>query len=281
MKKKFKYFKKALKSKKRKKVLGPHTKGVIYDSANGIIAVPIEDIGVGRSLGFSGHWDIEEIEILSKYIKKDDVIYIIGTHVGTLLVPLAKKVKQIIGYEANEDTFWYVEMNLALNRLKNVELFNYAIGDQKKIVTFYQNTVNSGGSKIAPKTDDIMYNHDNPNKVDVQMIALDDHIAEKSLPNPTAMIMDIEGAEYYALQGMSKTLEALRFLYIEFVPHHLKNVSDVDNETFFKLIIPHFSKAIFVRSKKEIDFKDDSSALMTYINTLTQNNQADDILFFK
>lgn len=281
MKKRFKYFKKELKSKKRKKVLGPFTKGVIYNSENGIIAVPIEDICVGRSLGFEGNWDLEEINILSDLLTKEDVVYVVGTHVGTLLVPIAKQVKSVIGYEANEGTFWYIEMNLCLNRLKNVSLFNLAVGDEKKVVTFYQNTVNSGGSKIAPKTDNIMYNHDNPNKVDVQMISLEDHITEENLTKPTAMLMDIEGAEYFALKGMQNTVKDLRFLYVEYVPHHLKNVSDVSNKDFLALIAPHFTKASFVRSKKVIDYGTNSNELLVYLDELMSKNKADDILFSK
>ncbi|SHG44530.1 FkbM family methyltransferase [Winogradskyella jejuensis] len=281
MKKAFKYFKKNLKSKKRKKLLGPHAKGIIYDSANGIIAVPIEDIGVGRSLGFEGSWDLEEINMLSEYLTKDDVVYVVGTHVGTLLIPISKQVKEVVGYEANEDTFWYIEMNLALNRIKNAQLFNNAVGNEKKIVTFYQNTVNSGGSKIAPKTDNIMYNHDNPNKVDVQMIALDEHIPENNLAKPTAMLMDIEGAEYYALQGMKNTIKDLRFLYVEYVPHHLKNISNVSNQEFLELITPHFTKATFARSKKVINYNDNPKELSDYLDELMKNNKADDIVFSK
>ncbi|MDT0559519.1 FkbM family methyltransferase [Ichthyenterobacterium sp. W332] len=281
MNKAFKYFKKNKKSKKRKAILGPHAQGVIYNTENGIIALPIEDIGIGKSLGFNGNWDMEEINILSEYISKDDVVYVIGTHVGTLLIPMAKQVKEVIGYEANENTFWYMEMNLCMNRLKNVQLFNYAVGDTNKMVTFYQNTVNSGGSKIAPQKDNIMYNHDNPDKVEVQMIALDEHITQQNLSQPNAMLMDIEGAEYYALKGMPNTLSKLKFLYIEYVPHHLKNVSNISNEQFLEGITPHFTKANFVRNKKVITYNSDSSEVLNYLNNLTAANETDDILFSK
>lgn len=275
------YFKKNLKSKKRKKLLGPFTKGIIYNSENGIIALPVEDIGIGQSLGFKGNWDLEEISMLSEYLTQNDTVYIVGTHVGTLLIPISKQVKKVVGYEANENTFWYVEMNLCLNRIKNVKLFNNAVGNEKKTVTFYQNTVNSGGSKIAPKIDNIMYNHDNPDKVDVQMIALDEHILKNNLALPTAMLMDIEGAEYYALQGMQKTIKSLKFLYIEYVPHHLRNVSDITNKDFLKLITPHFTKATFARSKKVIDYVNNPQELSDYLDILMTTNKADDIIFSK
>lgn len=281
MKKKFKYFKKNLKSKKRKSILGPFAKGVVYETDNGVFALPVKDIAIGRDLGFKGSWDSDEIDILSKYINQDDTIYVVGTHVGTLLIPISKKVKQIVGYEANEDTFWYINMNLCFNKAKNVTLYNLAVGNEEKTVTFYKNTVNTGGSKIKPQKDSIMYNHDNPEEVNVQMIALDQHINSNNLPKPSGMIMDIEGAEYFALQGMQNTLKDMRFLYIEYVPHHLDNVSNTTNAEFLEVIAPHFTKAYFIRTDKEINYENNSELVLEYMNTLKSGNNADDILFSK
>ncbi len=55
MSKKLKYFFRTLKSKKRKKIFGPNAKGIIYDSKNGYMALPISDITKGKNLGFKGH----------------------------------------------------------------------------------------------------------------------------------------------------------------------------------------------------------------------------------
>lgn len=281
MNKKIKYFFRNRKSLKRKKILGPHAKGIIYDTKNGVISMPAEDLTIGRELGFKGQWDFTEIETLLSKMTANDTIYVIGTHVGTLLVPTAKKVAQVIGYEANENTYWYMEMNLCLNKLKNVTLFQNAVGDSTREVTFYQNTVNTGGSKIKPVTDSILYNYDHPTEVKVAMIALDEHRKANQLPQPNGMIMDIEGAEYVALKGMQETLKEMRFLYVEFVPHHLTNVADVTSAQFLELIAPHFTKATFVRNNKEISLANNGKEALTYIDTLLSQNQSDDILFTK
>ena len=211
MSKKLKYFFRTLKSKKRKKIFGPNAKGIIYDSKNGYMALPISDITIGKNLGFKGHWNFNEIQKLLQQTTQDDVIYFIGTHVGTLLVPIAKKVKTVVGFEANEDTFWFIKANLCLNKISNATIFNKAVGDGAKKVTFYKNTVNTGGSKIKPIKDSILYNYDNPKQVEVDMVALDPFISEQSLTLPSGIIMDIEGAEYFALKGMQATLAKVRF----------------------------------------------------------------------
>lgn len=281
MSKKLKYFFRTLKSKKRKKIFGPNAKGVIYDSKNGYMALPISDITIGKNLGFKGHWNFNEIQKLLQQTTQDDVIYFIGTHVGTLLVPIAKKVKTVVGFEANEDTFWFIKANLCLNKISNATIFNKAVGDGAKKVTFYKNTVNTGGSKIKPIKDSILYNYDNPKQVEVDMVALDPFIAEQSLTPPSGIIMDIEGAEYFALKGMQATLAKVRFLYVEFVPHHLQNVSNTSVEKFLKTITPHFSKAIFLKDNTQYDISSSEKELVKHLKTLEKNNVADDILFTK
>ena len=281
MSKKLKYFFRTLKSKKRKKIFGPNAKGIIYDSKNGYMALPISDITIGKNLGFKGHWNFSDIQKLLQQTTQDDVIYFIGTHVGTLLVPIAKKVKTVVGFEANEDTFWFIKANLCLNKISNATIFNKAVGDGAKKVTFYKNTVNTGGSKIKPIKDSILYNYDNPKQVEIDMVALDPFIAEQSLTPPSGIIMDIEGAEYFALKGMQATLAEVRFLYVEFVPHHLQNVSNTSVEKFIKTITPHFSKAIFLKDNTQFDISSSEKELVKHLKTLEKNNVADDILFTK
>jgi FkbM family methyltransferase len=281
MSKKLKYFFRTLKSKKRKKIFGPNAKGIIYDSKNGYMALPISDITIGKNLGFKGHWNFSDIQKLLQQTTQDDVIYFIGTHVGTLLVPIAKKVKTVVGFEANEDTFWFIKANLCLNKISNATIFNKAVGDGAKKVTFYKNTVNTGGSKIKPIKDSILYNYDNPKQVEIDMVALDPFIAEQSLTPPSGIIMDIEGAEYFALKGMQATLAKVRFLYVEFVPHHLQNVSNTSVEKFLKTITPHFSKAIFLKDNTQFDISSSEKELVKHLKTLEKNNVADDILFTK
>ena len=281
MSKKLKYFFRTLKSKKRKKIFGPNAKGIIYDSKNGYMALPISDITIGKNLGFKGHWNFSDIQKLLQQTTQDDVIYFIGTHVGTLLVPIAKKVKTVVGFEANEDTFWFIKANLCLNKISNATIFNKAVGDGAKKVTFYKNTVNTGGSKIKPIKDSILYNYDNPKQVEVDMVALDPFIAEQSLTPPSGIIMDIEGAEYFALKGMQATLAKVRFLYVEFVPHHLQNVSNTSVEKFIKTVTPHFSKAIFLKDNTQFDISSSEKELVKHLKTLEKNNVADDILFTK
>ena len=77
----------------RKRVLGKYAYGVIYNTANGLLAAPIDDVSLGKSLGFKGAYDTPEISTLQDLLTKDDVVYVIGTHIGALL-PWLKRAKK-------------------------------------------------------------------------------------------------------------------------------------------------------------------------------------------
>jgi FkbM family methyltransferase len=169
-----------------------------------------------------------------------------------------------------------------MNDAVNVRLYNLAVGDSARKIEFYQNRSNSGGSKIKPQTDQYFYTYDSPKTIQVPMISLDDHIRAEQLPSPNGIIMDIEGAEHLALKGMPQTLTRARFLYIEYVPHHLQNVSGVTNDEFFALLLPHFDEVRFMRSRPgAINLKSHLQEFKTIMDGYFQAGQSDDLLFTK
>jgi len=281
MLKKLKYFIKRKKFEQRRKKFAPYTKGIIYNTENGIIAMSHEDMMIGKSLGRKGSWNSKEIHSLRKVVQSEDVIYFIGTHVGTLLIPIATHCQKVIGYEANPETFWFLKKNVVFNDLENVELFNLAVGDSKKKMRFIQNRMNTGGSKVKPIINDFRYKFDNPEEIEVDMVALDNHKEELALAAADGIVMDIEGAEYFALQGMKTTLKSARFLYMEYVPHHLKNVSNIKNTELINLVVPYFTKAISQATGKEFSLIEKTDDLITFLDYLDQNDKSDDFLFKK
>lgn len=266
----------------RKKVLGKYAQGVIYNTANGLLAAPLDDVSVGKSLGFKGAYDTPEISTLQNLLSRDDVVYVVGTHIGALLIPIAQKSREVIGYEANPETFEYLKTNVHLNALTNSLLFNLAVGDSSRTIEFYQNRMNSGGSKMKPRKDSYLYNYDSPKTIEVKMVSLDQHIESEKLPAPQGIIMDIEGAEYFALKGMQEALKRCRFLYIEYIPHHLENVSGVSNKDFFGLIVPHFNYVKLMRHHEAvIDIKATPGKVLQIADDFRAIGKSDDFLFMK
>jgi len=282
LKRKWRLLNQASLAKKRKDSLGPHARAILFTTKNGSFLAPVDDIEIGKKIGEEGGYDLEELNQIEKMLNPSSVVYVIGTHIGLLLVPVAKKVKMVVGYEANPQTYELLQMNIGLNKLENVKLFNYAVGDKDGEVQFYLNLANSGGSKIKPKKDQFIYNFDKPETITVKMKAVDEHVKSETLPQADMIIMDIEGAEYLALKGMQRSLAASNSLYVEFIPHHLQNVADVNATDFFKLILPHYTNAKFMRQPKvAYNIKHDPSSFNATVEQMMKDQKDDNILFYK
>jgi FkbM family methyltransferase len=214
-----------------------YLRAAVTVSPFGIFAVGLEDEFVGKALRENGENGAFEVERAAKFLTPNDKVLIVGAHVGTIAIPLAKHCRHVTAVEANPWTFTLLKANVALNDAANVTPLNFAASDKEEVLKFVANKHNSGGSKRAPVVKDHTYFYDNPDLIDVQAHRLDDAIGEH---NFALVLMDIEGSEYFALKGMQKILQGTRALIIEFIPHLLKNVAGVTPEAIAELLSPHF-----------------------------------------
>lgn len=275
-----------LKSRLQKEIIrfhfGGNVVGILFNSYNGNLIGAVEEVEINNALGFYGFYDKDKLDFLNSIVKKTDCVYIIGAHIGTLTIPISLNVKGIVAFEANPDTFQILQLNIFLSQAKNIQALNYGVFDKDTEVAFYSNKVNSGGSKIVPKTDHFIYTYDNPEIVKVRCKALDDIVKENSLEDPDILIMDIEGAEYAALKGAKECLQKANYLYIEFVPHHLINVLQVSLTDFVEVIIPHFPNMKIVDEhirNRFIIYTEDK--IISRLSTLYYKGVSVDLLFYK
>jgi FkbM family methyltransferase len=233
-------------SRAKRKLIGPHVEALLVKSKNGLLLVDVEDQVVGRRLSYRGDYASDELARLMSVINdgKSNVL-VVGTHVGALAIALSRHCSALTAIEANPQTFRLLELNLLINRCPNVRAINIAASDKKEVIQFVLNRANSGGSKRAPAVHSYPYFYDSPEVIDVQAEPLDDLLAGQEFD---VILMDIEGSEYFALKGMQSTLASARVLFVEFLPHHLKNVARVSVAEFVSTIAPHFRK-LFIPSK--------------------------------
>ena len=220
-----------------RKLLGAHVSALLVSTKNGLFAVDPEDIAIGGELRRQGSYGLDEIETLKKHLTSNSRVLIVGAHIGTLAIPIAKICREVVAVEANPHTYDLLVKNVALNSVANCRTSNIAAGDKDEEIEFLLNRVNSGGSKRVPKIKEFKYYYDDPEKIMVKAVSLDRFLKETAFD---LIVMDIEGSEYFALKGMQKILSDSRVLAVEFLPHHLKNVGGVTVEQFVSVIAPHF-----------------------------------------
>ena len=263
---------KKIKSTRLRKKLGQNIKAIITESENGLFAVDPEDLEVGMKLR-SGGFGVDEVERLKTFINKKSKVLIVGTHIGALAIPLSKHCREITAIEANPNTFELLEINLHLNHAKNIIPHNIFANESHEKVEFLLNTVNSGGSKRKPKKSSFLYDFDNPEIIELESHKLDDYLPDHDYD---LVLLDIEGSEYFAMKGMKNILSNCKTLVVEFLPHHLKNVADIDVETFLSVLPGHFTKFNLPNNQQEHNI----SEVKTVLQKMYDANIGEDGIIF-
>lgn len=210
--------------------------GTIHRTPSGVFSISADDVALATALRNNIAWSQGEIdEILADATPTSRILFV-GAHVGTLVIPVAKRVADVVAIEANPNTWRFLVANLAFNDTKNVTLHPFAAGEADGEIEFILSRQNSGGAKRKPVIADSRYTYDNPEIARVPMRRLDDVLTG---PFDT-IVMDIEGSEVFALRGMPGLLAQAQRLFVEFLPHHLKNVAGVDSDALADLVLPHF-----------------------------------------
>ncbi len=212
--------------------------GTIYRTPNGVFSIAASDIALANVLRRNLAWSDHEVEAINAVTDPASRVLFVGAHVGTLVVPVARHVAHVTAIEANPDTYRFLAANLALNSIVNVTLHGYAAGEADGEIEFMLSRLNSGGAKRRPIIADGRYTYDNPSIVRVPMQRLDNALEGTF----DTIVMDIEGSEVFALRGMPRLLAGAQRLFVEFLPHHLRNVAGVDSDAFCDLILPHLPR---------------------------------------
>ena len=260
-------------SRAKRQMMGQHVEALLVKSKNGLFLVDVEDQFVGRRLSYNGEFGWDELVRLRTAINEKSRVLVVGTHIGTLAIAASKHCSQLTAIEANPKTFRLLELNLLINRCNNVRAINIAASDKAEQIEFVMSHANTGGSKRIPVKRDYAYFYDSPEITSVPAEPLDEVLAGEKFD---AILMDIEGSEYFALRGMQTLLASAQVLFMEFVPHHLRNVSGVSVADLMASITPHFSQ-LFIPSK---NLRVPKAEFVTALQRMHDNEESDDGLEF-
>ncbi len=193
-----------------------------YQSAeiNGIdLVAPLQDDGlvcfintkdlIGWKIFFLGEYEAGTNRALSKYIKKGDVVIEAGANLGSETLLLSRMVGDgghVYGFEPNPYTFERLSINVAINELKNVNVYDIAIGEKDGEISFNiypKGFCNPGMSSKYMATSQTR-------KITVQQQTLDSFVAAKGISKVDFIKMDIQGAEMDLLNGAHVTLSTYK-----------------------------------------------------------------------
>lgn len=139
--------------------------------------------------------------LLASFIHRGDIILDIGANIGYYSLLISRWVGPeglVIAVEPEPNNFALLELNLCLNKVNNVHLYQVAISDQEGTATLFVSNYSNWHSLRSKKPSTMK-------EIEVPTTTID-AIAEK-IGAPLSLIrMDIEGFEGRALRGGWETL---------------------------------------------------------------------------
>ena len=173
-------------------------------------------------------------------LRKDDVLYDIGTNVGMVALHAAK-ICRTVAFEPDPSFRRRFETNLALNPGRTVIIEPIAVSDQDGTVDLYTD----GDQGNSPS---LVHQRGEAGSVSVTARSLDSLMAEGRLPRATVMKLDIEGAEILALRGATELLGGParpRALFIEVHDNLLAGFGSSPEEVHELLEKYGYTKAVY------------------------------------
>ncbi|MEK7991784.1 MAG: FkbM family methyltransferase [Thiotrichaceae bacterium] len=143
----------------------------------------------------------DEVELVKKHIKQGDVVIDIGANIGyytLLFAQLVGETGRVIAFEPDPDNFELLHKNVSLNQYHNVTLIQKAVASENSQAPLFLCDENKGMHRLY---DSVCCQ----TSIEVETVCLDDYLP--TLVNKVNFVkIDIEGAEYNALQGMQNIL---------------------------------------------------------------------------
>ncbi|UCI19166.1 FkbM family methyltransferase [Mesorhizobium sp. B2-1-8] len=163
-------------------------------------------------------YDRSALNLIRKQYDADKIFLDIGANIGNHCVFVSKfcNPRQVIAFEANPDAIAILNINLSLNNCINVntDYIGLALGAQNgQMRVFYPALDNMGRAQLLPDK-----------QGGIKCIRGDDVVHKQ----PVGFIkIDVEGAEFEILNGLSKTIEFWRpDILIEVWPQSRQKLED-------------------------------------------------------
>jgi FkbM family methyltransferase len=224
----------------RATLIGRHAVAVLHETENGYLLIDPHDLFMGKVLAVGGSYEMDTVDVLLRYVNERSRVCFVGAHVGALLVPIARRVKEVVGIEGNPATFNLLEMNLQLNALTNAQVFNVLASDTEQPVDFCIDRTNTGGCRIGRATDDSLLRLRGQEVLSLTTRRVDDLCSDHTFD---LVVMGIEGHEFNAMKGMPLILANCKCLMMEYVPSYAHGHGQVDVAELGDLMSRHFTSA--------------------------------------
>lgn len=233
-------------------------KRLTIDTRHGRFAIDTSDQFISKALYMTGGFEYEVIERAIKILvelgelkpKRNGILLDVGANIGTVCVDLLRKnvFSQAIAFEPHPGNYKLLQRNAKLNGLsKRIKMLEMGLSSQNGELVFELSPDNSGDHRIRmeSKNDDELFDETARNIKRVPVRKLDDVLKEQRIDVTEIGLlwMDIQGHEWYVLEGAESVIAHGVPMVIEFWPYGLQR-ANVTPDMFIQTLEKHFTHMV-------------------------------------
>lgn len=183
-----------------------------------------------------------ELLYLSQILRKDSVFIDIGTNKGIYLYQAEKVVKtgKIYGFEPNKSLVNYIKP-----LFPKAEIYPFAVSSKSGTAVL---NIPKRGNGLQDTRASLEAMGEDVEKVEIQMVALDEFAKEKQWAKIDVVKIDVEGHEFDSVKGCSSILENIKPIFI--IEIELRHAHYPINEIFDFII--NFGYEVFYFDRKTL-----------------------------
>ena len=172
-------------------------------------------------------WNANAINIIKKYILKRKLSHFlnIGSHIGSVCLPVSLHIKKVTAIEAYPATYNHLCENIQLNNLSNINTINIAVGNTEEDIYFMSTdkicpvehinrVINNTGGMHVFTENDIKNNIRSANLTDKKIKNKVNKLDNLQIEHFDIMLVDIEGLEYEFLLGAEQSIKQYKPIII-------------------------------------------------------------------
>jgi FkbM family methyltransferase len=213
-----------------------------------------------------GPFELEEQCFLKYFLKRNGVFIDVGSNIGLFSLIASKRVGKkgkVYSFEPTPETFKWLQLNISVNRIKNIYASNIAVSNNSgkqefKISGDGYDAWNSFGIPSEGKVIE---------KIQVNTITFDDFICLNNLERIDLIKIDVEGWEINVLKGGKKYFNKCTSaaILIEFTDINLQNAGFSSTE-LYNLLISYGYKLFTFNCSQKLLLKDNLREEYPYLN---------------
>lgn len=189
-------------------------------------------------LSVYGVYEPEELSVLDAETKEGSIVIDLGANIGYHTLHISRHVGEkghVYAFEPDPENFRLLQKNIAVNNITNVTMVDKAVSSKTGKLKLYLSDVNKADHRICETSE-------SRKSVEIEAVTLDGYFAEYS-GSIDLIKMDIQGAEYLALDGMVNVLEKNKSIKIlmEYWPLAIKECGGDAEVMLDKIISLGFS----------------------------------------